>query len=85
MWLKALVLLSCLALILGAVVPEEQEGAAPVVHILNDVEMAKFLSENPNAVKLDRSVTPLTNENARVEYDLYRLSWTLGSRQTSEL
>lgn len=85
MWLKALLLLSCLTLILGAAVPEEQEGAAPVVHILNDVEMAKFLSENPNAAKLDRSVTPLTNENARAEYDLYRLSWTLGSRQTSKL
>lgn len=84
MWLKALLLLSCLALILGAAVPGEQEVAAPVVHFVNDVEMAKFLSENPNAVKLDRSVSPLTNKNGRAEYDLYRLSWTLGSRQTSE-
>lgn len=64
--------------------PEELEQAAPVVHILNDAEMEKFLSETPNAVKLNRVITPLARTN-REEYDLYRLSWTLGSRVSGEL
>lgn len=83
MLLKSLLVLCCLVLIQGAVVPKEDENSEPIFHILNDVQMAKFLSENPDAIKLNREVN-IESKNARTEYDLFRLSWTLGSRKTGD-
>ncbi|KAL7734692.1 hypothetical protein ACLKA6_010986 [Drosophila palustris] len=84
MLLKSLLLLCCLVLIQGAAVPEQDESPAPIVHILNDVQMAKFLSENPDAIKLNREVKQIESRSARTDYDLYGLTWTLGSRQTGD-
>jgi len=80
MLLKSLLVLCCLVLIQGAVVPKEDEYSEPILHILNDVQMTKFLSENPDAVKLNREVN-IESKNARTDYDLYRLTFTLGSQK----
>lgn len=63
--------------------PDEQEQAVPVVHVLSDAEMAKFLNENPNAVKLNRLITPVARTNSE-DYDTYHITWVLGSRVSGE-
>ncbi|KAH8302927.1 hypothetical protein KR044_012032 [Drosophila immigrans] len=80
MLLKSLLLLGCLVLIQGAVLPDQEAIAEPKVHILNEAQMAKFKSENPDAVKLNREVTI----QGRTDYDLYVLKWTLGARQSGD-
>ncbi|XP_034483690.1 uncharacterized protein LOC117788875 [Drosophila innubila] len=83
MLLKSLLLLCCLVLIKGAEVPEEEENPAPILQFLNDDQIATFLSEIPDAIKLSPEVT-VQSSKARREYEPHTLRWTIGSRQTGD-
>ncbi|XP_062133169.1 uncharacterized protein LOC133843571 [Drosophila sulfurigaster albostrigata] len=80
MLLKSLLLLGCVALIHGAALQEQEEAAETIVNILNEEQMAKFLAENPDAIKLNREVSI----QGRADYTVYKLTWTLGARKSGD-